>query len=189
MKNFRDDRAAAYAYAREQNAKKGEDEDKLYVMPFDDWWYAGSKQDLLALGNDEESLLNPAGFVYQLTWDRVTPESSEDRDTDGNGFVIQGERIQLDMNNPDTHAYELTTSEVFDTLEELVEEVREYGPWIEWSSSPPQPGNWAISQGHEDFRTGEVITYNLFVYQGGGVDLKLTEDQFIELKLLVKAYG
>lgn len=185
MKNFHQDRQAALRYVRQYNAEKSADDPKLYWLIGQENYYVGTKEELLALDCDEEPK-EPEGFVYHLTWGRVTPESAEQGDTDGNGYVIQGERVQLDMENSDTFAPERITSEVFDTLEELLEEVRSYGPWIEWSSTGARQDDWLISEGHEDFRTGEVITYNLFVYQGGGEDVPLTDQQFAELKSLVK---
>ena len=140
-------------------------------------------------------------FSYRITWDRVTPESAEEGATDGNGYVINGELVQLDMSDGETHRDDLITHGPFETLEELLKDAEDYGPWIEWSSSHPLPSDWLISEEKGKLSDGdeEVITYHLHIQRSFNLDpsfgvccssayesIKLTPEQFAELRSLVK---
>ncbi len=119
-------------------------------------------------------------YTYSLTWDRVTAASCSEGDTDGNGFVIDGERVQLDHAN-------LPGDEVnvgpFESLADLLADVEDFGPWREWSCSHPTPDHsWLCSDEHGSLDCGdeEVFSYHLHVRQADGS--RLTPEQFSDLR-------
>ena len=167
--------------------KEGMDDDFVARQIVDDVFRETGRSYHLCQGQVENLVkLVPIGlFIYRLCWDRVTAESCVDGDTDGNGFVIDGERVQLDHKN--IPSKESVSSQPFDSLQELLADVEEYGPWLEWSCMPPcGPKHcWLNSDEHGTLdEDDEVFNYSLFVKQADGSDL--TQNQFNELVKLAK---
>ena len=74
--------------------------------------------------------------------------------------------------------------EEFDSLGELVWDVRHDGHWTEWSSSSPGPRDWIISHGEKDWRTGDSTDHSLFIERIDKKPLSREEITYITNSLL-----
>ena len=108
---------------------------------------------------------NPrGGYYYKMTYEVVTPESAAEGDAEERGW-------------------EVDRSENFSSLQALLRDVEDKGPWLEWSSSHPTGNDWIISQGDEDFRTGAETSYHLFIKRNDGQPLSRREIAYISDEL------
>jgi hypothetical protein len=104
------------------------------------------------------------GYFYKMTYDIVTEESAAEGDTAENGWEEEG-------------------SEAYDSLEDLLREVRSKAHWLEWSSSVPHPGAWITSEAEQDMHSGDYKNYDLFIERVDKKPLSREEFRFIHHEL------
>lgn len=91
-------------------------------------------------------------WYYKMTYETWSPEDVEIGDTDDKGWAVE-------------------QSEPYDTLEELLDAVEGEASWLEWSSSPAQPGDWIVSEGSVDYKTGDTTNHSLWIERADGKPL------------------
>lgn len=112
-------------------------------------------------GWDKPLSSNPrGGYYYKMTYQVVSEESAAEGDFEETGWEVK-------------------RSENFNSLQELLKDVEDHGPWLEWSGSPARPGDWIVSQADHDFATGDYTSYNLFIERNDGQPLSRREMQYI----------
>jgi hypothetical protein len=104
------------------------------------------------------------GYVYKMTYENWDEESLECGETDDKGWECEG-------------------SEPYDTLYDVLHTVEADASWLEWSSSNPDAHSWIVSEGDQDFRTGETENKSLWIERADGLPMSEEEIIYISRRL------
>jgi hypothetical protein len=106
------------------------------------------------------------GYYFQMTYEIVTHESAEVGEFEDTGWINEH-------------------SDSYTILSDLLRNVSDHC-WVEWSSSNRDKNSWLISDGEEDYITGDTTSYCLWVHRVDGKELTQQEYEYIEEVLYIR---
>jgi hypothetical protein len=113
--------------------------------------------------DDDDDNFFPGKYKMSITYGVVTEESAAEGDYAETGYKVE--------------------DEIYDSLDELLDDVKHDHSWLEWSSSHPTTGDWVVSQDEEDYATGDHTSYNLHIENMETEELSEPEIAFITNEL------